>query len=213
MSDTVRSNRESAKHASALMTETSQLVESGSKSASDMDNAMNKIKEATDRTSKIIKTIDEIAFQTNLLALNAAVEAARAGEAGKGFAVVAEEVRSLAIRSAEAAHNTNDLIEGTLNSVSSGASVIANLRSILNETTATSRRAASVMQGMEASISDGCNGISSVGEAMHRINQITQQNAAHSEETAAASEELAGQAESSRENVMAMQLLITGAHE
>jgi len=96
------------------MQETSKDVDSASNSMGDLTTSMVDISKASEETQKIIKTIDEIAFQTNLLALNAAVEAARAGEAGAGFAVVAEEVRNLAMRSADAAKNTADLIEDTV---------------------------------------------------------------------------------------------------
>ena len=119
-----KSNAEKAKTATNLVAGTNQLVEVAGKSAFEMDNSMKDIKAASDQTSKIIKTIDEIVFQTNLLALNAAVEAARAGEAGKGFAVVAEEVRNLAMRSADAAKNTSALIEDTLTRVAGGVRVM-----------------------------------------------------------------------------------------
>lgn len=210
MAETIRRNTENTTFASSLMVETADLVRSGACSAEEMQKAMNTIGEATDRTSKIIKSIDEIAFQTNLLALNAAVEAARAGEAGKGFSVVAEEVRNLASRSAEAAHNTSTLINDTQCSVKSGVGVLNKLRDILTETTETSQKAATLVQEISVSISDQANSVQQVSLAMQQINRVTQQNAAHSEESAAASEELAGQAMSSQENVHSMQVLIEG---
>ncbi|MCK4305848.1 MAG: methyl-accepting chemotaxis protein, partial [Candidatus Eisenbacteria sp.] len=115
ISSMTQRNTGSAREANGLMNESGQLVTSGQESMGRLNSAIAEIKESSDQTAKIVKTIDEIAFQTNLLALNAAVEAARAGDAGKGFAVVAEEVRNLAQRSAEAARNTSELIEESVN--------------------------------------------------------------------------------------------------
>jgi methyl-accepting chemotaxis protein len=208
----IRSDASNAQSAANLMDDTVKLVTSGAQCAGEMDEAMSKIKQATDQTSKIIKTIDEIAFQTNLLALNAAVEAARAGESGKGFAVVAEEVRGLAIRSADAARNTSGLITGTLKSVDGGVKVIEKLRSVLAETTESSSKASQVVNEIVSSMSERSNGIERASGTMHEINRITQANAAQSEESAAASEELAGQAESSLASIRAMHRLIVGSN-
>ena len=109
-----KQNADHANQANHLMSETSSVVSKANEFMSGLTTSMNDISKASEETSKIIKTIDEIAFQTNLLALNAAVEAARAGEAGAGFAVVADEVRNLAMRAADAARNTADLIESTV---------------------------------------------------------------------------------------------------
>ena len=109
-----RQNADNAGQANSMMIETREVMDMANQSMTELTGAMGEISVASEETAKIIKTIDEIAFQTNLLALNAAVEAARAGEAGAGFAVVADEVRNLAIRSAEAAKNTANLIEGTV---------------------------------------------------------------------------------------------------
>ena len=115
-----KQNADNANQAKAMMTETKQIVEKVDSQMNEMTEAIAEITKTSEETGKIIKTIDEIAFQTNLLALNAAVEAARAGEAGAGFAVVADEVRNLALRAAEAARNTNSLIDNTIKAVKQG---------------------------------------------------------------------------------------------
>lgn len=210
LAHSVKKNTEDSHTASELMQETASLVETGARSASEMKVAMSEISSATDNTSRIIKSIDEIAFQTNLLALNAAVEAARAGETGKGFAVVAEEVRSLAIRSASAARDTSDLIQGTLNSVSKGVNVIKTLESVLRDTTDSSKQAALVVHQITASIEEQTSAIDQVNSAMAQINTVIQSNAGHSEESAASAEELASHAEVSLENVSNMRKLVMG---
>jgi methyl-accepting chemotaxis protein len=143
--------------------------------------AINDIQKSASETAKIIKVIDEIAFQTNLLALNAAVEAARAGEAGKGFAVVAEEVRNLAMRSAEAAKSTAAMIEQSVGNSRNGVTIAAEVAKLLEEI---------------AAASDEQNkGISQVTEGVTQMDTVTQSNAAAAEEAASASEELAAQSQ------------------
>ena len=120
MASMTQQNADNAQQAKTMMAEALQIVAEVNKDMQSMGKAIGEITKSSEETSKIIKTIEEIAFQTNLLALNAAVEAARAGEAGAGFAVVADEVRNLAMRAAEAAKNTSNLIEDTIQSVKSG---------------------------------------------------------------------------------------------
>jgi methyl-accepting chemotaxis protein len=157
--------------------------------------AIEKIKGSSDQTAKIVKTIDEIAFQTNLLALNAAVEAARAGEAGKGFAVVAEEVRSLAMRSAEAAKNTSELIEGAVRDAQNGVTLSEEVVVALSQIEVGIGKVKDVVGEISASSEQQSQGIHQINVAVEQMNSVTQAVAANSEEAASASEELSSQAE------------------
>jgi len=159
-----------------------------------MGEAISNIKTSSDNTAKILKTIDDIAFQTNLLALNAAVEAARAGEAGKGFAVVAEEVRNLAMRSAEAAKNTASMIEESVKSAEDGVHITEDVAKYLSQTIERAGKVGGIIAEIAASNNEQALGIEQVNTAVSHINNITQQNAANSEESASAASELNRQA-------------------
>lgn len=162
---------------------------------SQMSETVGEIKKASDETAQIIKTIDEIAMQTNLLALNAAVEAARAGEAGRGFAVVAEEVRNLAQRSAEAAKNTAQLIEGMQKSSENGVEASGKVEASINEITETVDKMTSLLAEVSAASSEQSKGLDQISQAVSQLDTVTQQNAANSEESASSSEELSAQAQ------------------
>ena len=193
MASMVKQNAGNANQANTLMQEANQVVDKAKNSMADVNTAMIDISSASQETQKIIKTIDEIAFQTNLLALNAAVEAARAGEAGAGFAVVADEVRNLAMRAAEAAKNTADLIEGTVKKVDNGASLVKTTDEAFAEVAAAAAKVAELVSEISAASGEQSQGIEQVNKAMAEMDKVTQQNAATAEEAASASEELSAQ--------------------
>ncbi|MBK8575479.1 MAG: HAMP domain-containing protein [Elusimicrobia bacterium] len=198
MNAMTRQNAANAKEARGIAEVTKSSAENGVESMKRLSEAMDLIKKSSDDTAKIIKTIDEIAFQTNLLALNAAVEAARAGEAGKGFAVVAEEVRNLAMRSAEAAKNTSTMIEGAVKNAQNGVAINLEVTKNLGEIHLHAKRVSEVMAEIAAASDQQSQGVGQVNTAMEQMNQLTQQNAANSEESASASEELSAQAQEMR---------------
>jgi len=194
-----RQNADNARQAKELGGETRRLAEKGAEEAREMGGAMNEIKEASRHIAKIVKMIDEIAFQTNLLALNAAVEAARAGRHGKGFAVVADEVRSLAQRSAKAAKETSELIEGIAQKITNGTAVADKLGSSLAAIAQQAIKTAVLIDEIAAASNEQAQGIAQVSQGLQQIDQVTQQNTANAEETAAAAQELASQASALRE--------------
>ena len=173
--------------------------------------AIDQIKSSSDQTAKILKTIDEIAFQTNLLALNAAVEAARAGDAGKGFAVVAEEVRNLAMRSAEAAKNTATLIEESQKNADNGVTVSAEVAEILSQIVIGSQKVTQLSAEVSAGSNEQAQGIEQVNVAVAQMDKVTQSNAANAEESASASEELSAQARELNDMVNTLVQIVGGS--
>lgn len=187
-------NANNANEAKGLAETAQRGAQSGQSSMVELSRAIDLIKQSSDETAKIVKTIDEIAFQTNLLALNAAVEAARAGDAGKGFAVVAEEVRSLAQRSAEAAKNTAELIEGSVKNADLGVRLSSDVAKQLEDIVVGSGKVNDIVAEIAAASVEQSKGIGQINSAVGQVNNVTQQNAANSEESASAAEELVAQA-------------------
>jgi len=172
--------------------------------------SMEDISKASEETSKIIKTIDEIAFQTNLLALNAAVEAARAGEAGAGFAVVADEVRNLAMRAASAAKDTAEMIDGTVKKVHEGVKIASTTSEAFTHVTESSKKVAQLVAEISEASKEQSEGISQVNIAITEMDSVVQRNAANSEESASAAEQMSAQAEQLKDFVDDLVLLVTG---
>jgi methyl-accepting chemotaxis protein len=198
MASQTRHNAENATQTSTLAGEAREAARKGNARMKQMVTAMGEINDAGQSISKIIKVIDEIAFQTNLLALNAAVEAARAGQHGKGFAVVAEEVRNLAARSAKAASETAELIEGSVKKAENGADIADRTAEALEQIVSGITRATDLAVEIAAASNEQAQGIGQVNQGLGQIDQVTQQNTANAEESAAAAEELSGQADELR---------------
>ena len=210
MASMTRQNADNAQQADHLMKETRSVVAQAKDSMSQMCRSMDDITKASEDTSKIIKTIDEIAFQTNLLALNAAVEAARAGEAGAGFAVVADEVRNLAMRAADAARNTANLIEETVKKVKGGSALMSSTNSAFGQVSDSADKVADLVGEIAAASKEQAQGVEQVNKAVSEMDKVTQQNAASAEESASASEEMSAQAETMKAMVNDLLAMIGG---
>ena len=194
LASALQSSAESSHHASRSATSAAQVAERGGAVVAQVVSTMNEISQSSHKIGDITGVIDGIAFQTNILALNAAVEAARAGEQGRGFAVVASEVRSLAQRSAAAAKEIKDLISGSTERVENGARLVAQAGETMTELVASVRRVSDTIAEITASANEQRDSIHQVHESVRDLDQMTQQNAALVEESAAASESLREQA-------------------
>jgi len=195
MSSMTRKSAENAQQTAQVMTDVDLKVTQSNAVLSDMVISMDAIKDSSAKVSKIIKTIDEIAFQTNILALNAAVEAARAGDAGMGFAVVADEVRNLAQRSAQAAKDTAGLIEESSASAKQGSERMERMATSISSVTEGVVHVKAIAEEVNSASQQQAQGIDQVSQAIQQMEKVTQSIAATAEESAAASEELSGQAE------------------
>ncbi len=211
MASMTKQNADHANQANRLMSETSEVVAKANVSMSELTSSMDDISRASEETSKIIKTIDEIAFQTNLLALNAAVEAARAGEAGAGFAVVADEVRNLAMRAADAAKTTANLIDGTVKKIKEGSEIVAKTSAEFTRVAEGSARMNELVAEIAAASSEQSQGIEQINKAVSEMDKVVQQNAANAEESASASEEMSAQAMQMNMFVEELAVLVGGA--
>ncbi|WP_340103499.1 HAMP domain-containing methyl-accepting chemotaxis protein [Rhodohalobacter sp. 8-1] len=208
MSAQTKQSAQNAAQAEKAMKNAQPLVDEGVEAMVRMNKTMEDIKTASMETSKIIKTIDDIAFQTNLLALNAAVEAARAGEAGKGFAVVAEEVRNLAHKSAQAAKNTSELIEKSQERSDRGLSVAQEVAENLSKISKSVNDVSTLVVEISAASGEQATGIQQINTAMSEMDKTVQNNASNSEESASAAEELSSQAAELRQMIDQLVLLV-----
>jgi len=204
-------NSENSRGAAALMTQSQQRSVQTNQSLDQMVVAMGEINAESDKIAKIIKVIDEIAFQTNILALNAAVEAARAGEAGMGFAVVADEVRNLAQRCAQAARDTADLIEDSIERSNGGKAKVDQVAIAVRAITAESGKIKVLVDEINLGSVEQSRGIDQIGKAITQMEQVTQSSAASAEEGAAAAEQLNAQAETMKDIVGRMKAMVDGA--
>lgn len=192
ISEHITNNTENAEKADKLSKVTEDRITNQDREISNMLAAMEEIKNRSNEISVIIKTIEDIAFQTNILSLNAAIEAARAGEAGKGFAVVADEVRNLASKSAEAANNTNELINATIAAVNNGAQIAARTAEAMTEVKDFSKQTGDLISKISEASLVQSESAKQIEDEADRIRAVTEQNSSTAEESAASCEELSG---------------------
>ncbi len=210
MASMTRQNADNANQTNLTTQANNKLITSGAQAVNNMSQAMGEISDSAEQISRIIKTIEDIAFQTNLLALNAAVEAARAGEAGKGFAVVADEVRNLAQRSAQAARDTTQLIHTTIERVRNGSEIAGQLDLSFKQIEEGSQSVARLISEITSATNEQAQGVDQVNTAVAQMDKVTQMNAASAEESASAAEELSAQAGALNHMVDDLTILIEG---
>jgi methyl-accepting chemotaxis protein len=206
----VRQNVESAKEASILAAKSTEAANQGSTQMEKLLATMQEIARSSDEIQNVVDVIEDIAFQTNMLALNAAVEAARAGEAGMGFAVVADEVKNLANRSAENAKETGKMIKAGGARTQEGLTAAQKMAELFQEILAGSRKVNEMTKEIESASRQQDEGISQVNKAIIQFDTVVQSNAANSEETASAAEELQSQVDTTNNVVQELALTITG---
>ena len=210
ISSMTKRNAESSQEANKLMEKTSNVVVKADTAMQDLTQSMGEISMASEEISKVIKTIDEIAFQTNLLALNAAVEAARAGEAGAGFAVVADEVRNLSLRAADAAKNTAQMIEETIESVKKGGQIVTRTNETFKEVSQSIEKVGGLVGEIAIASNEQAQGVEQVNIAVSHMDKVVQQNAASAEESASASQQLSAQSGQMKEFVLDLTVIANG---
>ena len=211
MASMTKRNADNASQCNALMAQAKEVVGEMARATDEMSQTMSKIKKSSDETTKIIHTIDEIAFQTNILALNAAVEAARAGEAGAGFAVVADEVRNLAQRCAQAAKETAVKLEESVNNADQGVQVSSRVADSLQRTVSNATKVAQLVAEIATASGEQNQGIGQINTAVSQMDKVTQSNAGTAEESAAAAEEMSAQSIALKEAVVNLQQLVGSA--
>jgi methyl-accepting chemotaxis protein len=208
-----RKNAENSSAAASVMAEVDQRVAEGNRTLEEMVQSMQEITGSSDKISKIIKVIDEIAFQTNILALNAAVEAARAGEAGMGFAVVADEVRNLAQRSAQAAKDTSALIAESIGKSNEGSQRLAHVAQVIHAITESAAKVKTLVDEVNLGSQEQARGIEHISKSIAEMDRVTQANAASAEQSASASEEMSAQAEALQNIARELRTLVGGGDD
>ncbi len=208
-----KQNNQNTQKAQKLVSDTEQAAQNGSEAINKMVQSIDKIQKSSKETSNIIKVIDEIAFQTNILALNAAVEAARAGDAGKGFAVVSEEVRNLAMRSADAARNTTGMIEDSIQNSNEGVVITQQVTENFEKIIFSISEITKLINEIANANSEQAEGISQVAGSVNQVNNIIQSNATNSEETANTSGELQNQANMLKKAMLDLTQMVEGIKE
>ncbi len=210
ISSIIAQNADNASNANMLMISADQVMQQASEVMNRLTTAMSDISKANAETNKIIKTIDEIAFQTNLLALNAAVEAARAGEAGAGFAVVAEEVRNLAMRAAEAAKDSTDLLEETEKHMRNGVRLVDDTDKSFKEAATRTSETATILQEITSASQEQATGINEITKSIQELDKVTHGNTIDAEQSSQIAGELENQSTQLRNHVATLTRLVKG---
>lgn len=208
VSATIRKNADSTGQANRFMKDVGQVIGKANDSMGALTDSMEEIIRVSQETSQVIKIIDGIAFQTNLLALNASVEAARAGEAGGGFAIVAEEVRNLALRTAEAARNTSQLIEGTLEKIRTGGGIVSQTREIFGDVTRFSDKVENLIISVAETSEEQALRIEQISSAFTEIDKVAQKNATIADKSASVSEKMRAEGEMMKALMNELRILV-----